>query len=342
MRHSLSSLSGLIAAAALEAALLSAGCGRGGTCVSVEGDVWHTAYHVKYVGAESLRDSLAGVFEEVDAALSVFNAGSEISRVNRNDTSVRAGRMMREVFGDALRVSGKSGGAFDPTVGPLVDLWGFGRRGTARALVSQSAVDSVLPAVGMRECRIDREGRVIKKSLSTEFDFSAIAKGYACDEAARMLERNGVTSYLIEIGGEIVGAGLNPEGRPWRVMVENPLSPPDSVGASGLGVVEVRDKALATSGRSRRQRKADGRTLSHIINPLTGYPEVSSVLSATVLAPRCMTADAFATACMAMHPDSALAMLEREPEVEGLIVLADSTGSSLRVLTTSGFRLLAG
>ncbi|MDE6009958.1 MAG: FAD:protein FMN transferase [Muribaculaceae bacterium] len=304
---------------------LFSGCSGRESFSELSGDVWTTSYHISYGSAQPIQDSIDRIFREIDRSLSMFNDSSLICRVNRNDTSVRVDRMLREIFGKSVAIYKASGGAFDPTVGPLVDLWGFGRSsGTSSAMPSDEGIAEALGKVGLGRCHIDSEGRLIKKSPETRFDFSAIAKGYACDRIAALFRRNNIRDFLIEIGGEIYAGGRNPEGEPWRIMIENPLDSSGITGNSSLKIVELSDRSIATSGNYRRFRYNTGRKISHIIDPKTGYPRSGDVISATVTAPDCMTADALATACMAMTADSALRMLKRFPDVEGLIVTEKS------------------
>jgi thiamine biosynthesis lipoprotein len=238
---------------------------------------------------------------------------------------------MRRVFLESLKINALSRGAFDPTVGPLVDLWGFGpsnkTHGDLAAAPSQESIDSMRALVGIADCRLLPGGKIVKKHPATRFDFSAIAKGYACDLVAELLERNGVTNYLIEIGGEIKVGGVNPQGSSWRVMIDAPIFNNDSIIHDGMAVIAISDEAVATSGNYRNYHKAGDSQVSHTINPVTGRPISSEVLSATVIAPDCITADALATACMVMPIDSARAMLNAIPDVAGLFVTIDADGN---------------
>ena len=180
---------------------------------------------------------------------------------------------------------------YDPTVGPLCELWGFGKSDFHEA-PSDSAIAAVLESVGIQECRIDSAGRVIKKTSGTLFDFSSVAKGYGIDCIGRMFDRNGVQDYMIEIGGEVLVSGVNPKGLPWHIQIDSPS------GGLSHEPFEVRElgpekTALATSGNYRNYRTdCTGTTFGHIISPVTGRPAATSVLSVTVEAPQCALADA--------------------------------------------------
>lgn len=302
---------------------------------SAEGMVWNTLYHITYASNVSLDDSIHAVMKRVEMSLSAFNDSSVVSRVNRNE-SVVVDSMFRKVFLESQRVSRVSGGAFDPTVGALINLWGFGTKGHDTTPPTEAQVDSAMQLVGIVDCRIDSAGCVAKKSPLTMINFSAIAKGYGADEIGRMMRRNGVDDYMIEIGGEIATGGKSPRGTLWRVRIDAPVESADSIIHDNMGVVEVTDCGIATSGNYRNFRVIDGKSMGHTINPFTGEPAVNGILSATVIAPECMTADALATACMIMPLDSATAMIESQKGVSAMFVTAGDT-TKWAVHHTAGF-----
>ena len=301
---------------------------------TTEGVMWNTTYHISYRSAEDLHDSIISVMKQVEQSLSPFAESSLISAVNRGD-SVIADSLLTRIFNASQEVNRVSHGAFDPTVAPLVNLWGYGYRTTGIEPTS-SSIDSLLMSVGIAECSIASDGRVVKKSLSTEFNFSAITKGYGCDLVGEMLARNGCQDYMVEIGGEIVVAGRSPRGGEWRIMVDAPVDCDTAIVHERMAVVELSDIGVATSGNYRNYRETpDGRTW-HTISPRDGRPAITDLLSATVIAPNCMLADAYATACMAQHADSALAMIESLDGVEALLVTRDT------VLTSRNFPAISG
>lgn len=321
-------LCAVTAIVALSAVL--AACGRE-SYREMSGAVWGTTYNIIYRSDRALDDSVRAEMRRVELSLSMFCDSSTVSRINRGETDA-ADPMFAEVFAEARRVAAASGGAFDPTVAPLVELWGFGRH-RHDSVPSREAVDSVLATVGIADCRM--EGlTVVKKHGGTQFDFSAIAKGYGCDRVASVLARNGCGDYMVEIGGEVVVGGKSPRGDNWRVMIDAPVGGEVPV-HERLAVIEP-EGGVATSGNYRNYRDTPGGRVGHTIDPLTGYPRQTVTLGATVVAPRCMTADALATAIMAMEPDSAVAMVERMEGVEALIVTGDSAGYST-VRHTAGF-----
>lgn len=319
------------------------GCNSPKPYRTCEGIIWSTTYHVTYASNALLDDSIRTVMQQVDHSVSAFNPRSIISAINRNDTSAVADTILRRVFEESIRINRFSHGAFDPTVGPLVDLWGFGPSNATHSdsiqAPSKAAIDSVLMLVGMADCELLSDGHVRKKHPGTQFNFSAIAKGYACDLVAAMLERNGVENYMVEIGGEINVKGERQMGQQWRVMIDAPIPSTDSIIHTGTAIIRLTDDGVATSGNYRNFHKTDVGTVGHTISPVTGHPVTTRVLSVTILAPDCITADALATACMVMPMDSARAMLNDIPEAAGLFVTTDSDGL-WELHPTRGFPLL--
>lgn len=319
MKTSFKIILGLLGGAML---MLSAGCGRPKVYRTADGAVWNTTYHITYRASVDLHDSIRAVMRGVEASLSPFAKGSLISRVNRGE-SVVADTLMVRVLAESKRVWELSGGAFDPTVSPLINLWGFGYK-PGDPEPSQAKIDSLLPSVGLMECYIDASGVIMKKSPGTEFNFSAITKGYGCDLVGEMLARNGATDYMVEIGGEIALRGSNPRGQLWRIMVDAPVEGTDGPVHEELAVVALTDCGVATSGNYRNFHETGEGRAWHTISPVTGRPAHTDILSATVIAPTTMLADALATACMASRATDALAMIARIPDTEALLVTADT------------------
>lgn len=313
-------------------AIFLAGCngaaGRRDRWHTIDGAVWRTTYHIVYESPLQLDDSVIAVLNNIDRSLSVFNSASIVAAVNRGDTAVRADRMFAEVFAASKQVWEASDGRFDPTLGAAIRLWGFGPGSDTIAPPSQSAIDSVRSLVGLDRCGITPDGRVIRKHPLTEFNFSAIAKGYACDEVAAMLRRNGAENYMVEIGGEIALRGTNSRGKPWRVMIDAPCEGD----ASGrpvhlrLAEIEADSGGIATSGNYRNFRDVAGQgRVGHTIDPVSCRPVRQQILSATVTAQSAMLADAIATACMTGSASDAARIISRFPGAGCLVVMPDST-----------------
>lgn len=291
-----------------------------------EGMAWGTTYHIIYKSASDLGDTIAAEIARIDSTLSPFCKGSIISRVNAGDTSARADRGLADVFALSQRVCRISGGAFDPTVAPLINLWGFGYAEGAADVPDSAAIDSALRSVGILDCSIDADGRVIKKSPATEFNFSAVAKGYGVDRVAEALRRCGCSDYMVEIGGEIALRGRNSRGEDWHIQVDAPESGPNGeIVHSRMAMLALTDCCIATSGNYRNYRQTSAGAVGHTISPSTGRPVATSTLSATIIAPDCALADALATASMAMPADQAANMLRAEG-VRAILAVAEPDG----------------
>lgn len=332
MKNKLRNISGLRLLPWCIAAIISiSSCAHVAEYRQCDGAVWGTTFHIVYRGDRALDDSIHSVMREVELSLSPFCDSSIVSRVNRNE-SVVLDSMFVSVFEMSRQVNRLSEGAFDPTVAPIVNLWGFGyKNGIGEP--SKEQIDSALMLVGMHDSRIV-DGKVEKRHPSTEFNFSAIAKGYGSDAVAGMLRRNGCHDYMVEIGGEIVVSGHSPRGGSWNVAIDAPIESGDSIVHDRMVVIPVDDCAVATSGNYRNYRETSRGRVGHTINPLTGYPVATSTLSVTVVAPTCALADALATACMAMPFDRANRMIESLPSAAALFVLSDSIGGWTTIATS--------
>ena len=257
------------------------------------GSVFHTIYHVKYEASELLTDKIDAEFQKFNLSLNPFNPNSIISKVNQNEP-VEADDWFIEVFNKAREVSDHSDGVFDITCAPLVNLWGFGF--SKMDSVTPQMIDSIKQFVGYQKVKLD--GRiVVKEDPRILLNCSAIAKGYASDIIARLLEREGVKNYMVEIGGEVTMKGVNQNGNCWRIGINKPED--DSTGLRNdiEEVVQLCKKGgVATSGNYRNYYVKDGKKYAHTIDPRTGYPSEQNILSATIVADDCITADAYATA----------------------------------------------
>lgn len=289
-----------------------------------EGEIFGTFWHATYQSERNLRPEIEAELRKVDASLSPFNPSSVIARVNRGE-DVAVDGMFRDVFTLAQRISEDTGGAFDITVAPLVNAWGFGTKG--RRTPTQAAIDSLRQMVGWRKVSL-RDGHVVKQDPRVQLDCSAIAKGYGSDRVARLLRHSGITNYMIEIGGEIVTSGNSPRRLPWKIGVTKPTDDTLAAGQELQTVLNVTDKAMATSGNYRNYRFVAGRKYAHTIDPKTGRPVQHSLLSATVLAADCATADAYATAFMVMGIGKAEELLRRHPELMACLIYAGPDGGN--------------
>ncbi len=290
--------------------------------------VWNTTYHITYNGNPELRDSILMVLNRVGKSLNVFDTTSIVSRVNLNYSTI-VDSSFKRVYNVSKRINSASEGMFDPTLSPLITAWGFGPGNKLTA--DTIAIDSILNYVGIGKTRLEGD-KIIKDDPRIQFNFSAVAKGYGCDEVAAMFTRNGVTDYLVEIGGEIAVCGKNPGGGLWSVSIDRPIQTDSTVNHDACGVIHLTNAGIATSGNYRNFKKEGGKTLGHTISPLTGRPIATDVISATVIAPTAMEADATATACMASGSQKSKTLLQRL-RFEGMLILSDST-----IWMTPGFK----
>jgi thiamine biosynthesis lipoprotein len=279
---------------------------------------------------DEIRQAIEDDLARVNALLSTWDEESELSRFNRS-TSVEPFAVAPETF-DVLRwaqtITGQTGGAFDITVGPLVDAWGFGARDDPDASPSEDEIARLREATGMHHLELDPDGRWVRKRRpDIRCDVSAIVPGYAADRIAALLGRRGFTNVLVDVGGELVARGRNERGVPWRVAVERPDG---SAGRPVERVVGLRDAAVATSGDYRNYREIDGRRVPHILDPRTGRPVEHGLASVTVIDTLGVRADALATALMVLGPDEGLALAEALDVAALLLVRREGGGFDAR------------
>lgn len=326
---------------ALSAIILIAGmlygCSRPKPYLRYEGVTWGTTFVITYSSNVDLSDSIRAVMHDVDMSLSPFNPASALSRINSSDSLQKVDPMFRTVFDASLMINAMSHGAFDPTLGPVINLWGFGKDGTISRTPTPGQIDSAMAYVGIADCSIDSLGLFHKKHSGTQLNFSAIAKGYGCDLVAEMLERNGCHDFIVEIGGEMVVRGQSPRHSPWRVQIDAPVPGGTSVVHDGMAVIEIDSAAIATSGDYRNYVTIDSLTYGHTINPVTGTPARNRTLSVTVMAPSCMLADGLATAAMVLPMDSAVRIITALEGCEALFVTRDSVNEAWEFHATPGF-----
>ena len=287
------------------------------------GSVFHTIYHIKYEGSEILTKKIDAEFQKFNLSLNPFNPNSIISKVNRNEP-VEVDDWFIEVFNRAKEVSDHSEGIFDITCAPLVNLWGFGF--SKMDSVTPQMIDSIKQFVGYQKIRLDGR-KVVKDDSRILLNCSAIAKGYASDVIARLLEREGIENYMVEIGGEVTMKGVNQNGKCWRIGINKPEDDSTGVKNDIEEVVQLCKKGgVATSGNYRNYYVKDGKKYAHTIDPRTGYPSEQSILSATIVAEDCITADACATAFMAMGLEKAREAAKNIPGIEYYVIYSDENG----------------
>jgi thiamine biosynthesis lipoprotein len=306
----------------------------------LEGRTMGTTWHVTVVGRASidgLQEKIERRLEEVNQSFSTYREDSEINRFSRFRAvgqEFPVSRDFHRVMTMAARVFALSGGAWDGTVRPLVDLWGFGPLPPVGEPPTPERIEALRKDVGFDRIEI-RAGALVKRQAAVTLDLSSIAKGFGVDAVTEVIRGEGFRDFLVEIGGEVYGAGSRRDGRAWRVGINRPQadSAPDEI----YRVAPLRDAAFATSGDYRSFFVRDGVRYSHVLDPRTGRPVSNGVVSVSVVAPDCALADGLATAVMVMGADAGLALLERLPAVEGLVVVETKDGR-LEDHGTSGFR----
>lgn len=298
--------------------------------IAITGTTMGTTYSIKYLNEDrlNLKGSLDSLLETYNQSLSTYIPNSEISQFNNNTLIKFELPYFYTVLEASKEVYSKTGGAFDPTVMPLVNAWGFGPQDSA--MPDSNHVDSLRALVSFDSLFYDSVS-ICKLKEGVQLDFSAIAKGNAVDVVADFLKEKGLKDMFVEIGGEIAAYGNNETGKPWAVYIEKPVK--DSLQA--MATVRLDNKAIATSGNYRRFYMKDGKKYAHTISPFTGYPVEHSLLSASVFADNCTIADAYATAFMVLGLDGAQKILEENSEIEAYLIYSDE-GGTLKSYITPG------
>ncbi len=291
--------------------------------VSIQGNIFGTIYHITYQSDKDLQHDIEQALAEVDQSLSPFNPQSIITKVNNNEDVLVDDKFV-EVFNLAQKISQDTDGAFDITVAPLVNHWGFGFKTTNSP--DMHAIDSLISFVGYQKVTLGKDRRIRKNDSRLMLDCSAIAKGYGSDIVAKVLESHDVNNYMIEIGGEIVTKGVSEKRSPWRIGINRPTEDPTNMNNEIEAILQITDLSMATSGNYRNFYYKDGKKYAHTIDPHTGLPVEHSLLSATVVAQRCAIADAYATAFMVLGLEKSKAILQRHSELMAYLIYADHEG----------------
>lgn len=304
-----------------------------GPYLSIAGFTQGTTYHMTYQSPSSdsldLREEIDALLAEFDQSLSTYIDTSRISLINRNLTD-QADEYLETVFEEALRVHELSNGAFDITVGPLIDAWGFGRGGKME--MTQEVIDSLLQYVGMEKVSLEN-GRVVKADPGIRLDVNAIAQGFAVDVVCAYLDQLKIRSYMVEIGGELRTKGLSPRADDWKVGIDRPEYGNLVPGEDLQEVIRLPGRALASSGNYRKYYEVDGKKIVHTVDPATGYTRMSNLLSVTIITDECITADALSTSCMALGMEKAKELILSQDEVDALFIYSDNDGSYLEWMT---------
>lgn len=308
--------------------------------VTDDGRVFGTFYKIKYASnGKDVKTEYLAALAAVDTALSTFNKQSTITRVNLSSDSVLLSdkdSLFIKVYNKACEISTITNGAFDITVAPLVNAYGFGFD------PNRSTPDSVIAElknyVGWKKVSLSPSGYIKKENPNVKLDASAIAKGFGSDAVARVLRQNGINDFMVEVGGEVVCSGVNDKGKVWSIGINKPIEDSTMQHTNELQrVVQLDGKALATSGNYLQYYYKNGTKYAHTIDPCSGKPVNHTLLSSSIIADDCMTADALATACMVIGVDSALSLIESLPNVEGYFIYAGNNGEYLEK-HTNGFK----
>ena len=296
-----------------------------------EGMVFGTIYKITYQHDDDLQEDIKQALMEMDNSLSPYNPNSIITRINHNeDTTLNT--HFTHVYGLAQQISAETEGAFDITVAPLVNAWGFGFMHSID--IAPNVIDSLRQFVGYQKTRMEG-GKIVKDDERLMLDCSAIAKGYGVDVVARTLDQKGVKHYMVDIGGEVVLKGKSPRMKDWRIGINKPIEDSLSVNQELQTILEISDIGMATSGNYRKFYYKDGKRYAHTIDPRLGTPVQHNILSATVLAKDCTTADAYATAFMVMGLEKALDFCQKHPELNAYFI-CDGEGDSYEIHYTPG------
>ena len=289
---------------------------------SINGLVFGTIYNITYQYDGDLKSEIEAELKRFDGSLSPFNDTSIISRINRNEEIV-TDSFFQTCFNRSMEISEETNGAFDITIAPLANVWGFGfKKGE---FPDSMKIDSLLQITDYKNVKLV-DGRVVKEDPRIMLSCSAVAKGYSVDVVARLLEKKGIQNYMVDIGGEIVAKGKNSRNGLWRIGINKPIDDSLSVNQEIQTILELSDAGLATSGNYRNFYYKDGKKYAHTIDPRTGYPVQHSILSSTVVAEDCMTADALATSFMVMGLEEAEKFCKANPMIDAYFIYSGENG----------------
>jgi thiamine biosynthesis lipoprotein len=312
-----------------------AGCQFGIEQIHLEGFAQGTYYSIKYYDSQNrnLQVAVDSLLEDFNKTASIYDKTSIISRINRNEEKVSLNDDFKQLYAFAMEVSRQTDGAFDITVGQLVNAWGFGNE--KRQTMTRQKVDSLLSCVGYKRIELKND-KLIKQSPCIKLDFNAIAQGYSVDKIGKFLEALHIDNYLIDIGGEVLAKG-NKKGTPWKVGIEQP-APHKEQHQQIITSIPLNNMALVTSGNYRKYYEENGKRFAHTISPQSGYPVDHGLLSVTVLSGTATMADAYATAFMVMGMEASIKFLKKNKDMEAFFIYQKS--DSIYTCATEGFKQL--
>ena len=299
------------------------------------GNTQGTSYSIKYVSPKGInyQNDIDSIFKAVDLSLSTYINESIISKINRNE-NVIIDSIFTRVFEMSLKIANETNGSFDPTIAPLVNFWGFGFEEIPNK--NENKLFSLMQSVGYKKISI-KDGHIIKENPNTLIDFNAIAQGFTVDLIGEHLQKIGLTNYMIEIGGELKCSGLNADEKPWRIGIDKPSE--EIQKERHLAIIEVSNKSVASSGNYRKLKidQETGIKYAHTINPKTGMPTITDLLSVTIVSESCMQADAIATACMVMGKEKSINYIISKPQIDALLIYSGPKGEWIKY-QTEGFK----
>jgi len=312
---------------------ISTSCSNKQKEFKLSGETQGTFFHITYYGEKDYSNEIDSLLTDFDLIASIYNKNSIISKINQNDSNIKVNSTFIDIFNIGVNVSNQTNGAFDMSIGPLVNAWGFGPEEAIEP--DSTTIDSLLKLINYKKIYLI-DNTIIKDNPNIKLDFNAIAKGYAVDLVGDFLSSKNIESYLVEIGGEIITKGHKPNGDDWIVGIEMPAETANAP-QQPQSRISVSNMAVATSGNYRNYYEQNGERFAHTINPKTGYPVQHSLLSVTVIAKTCATADAYATAFMVLGKEKALEIAEKIKNLEIYLIYYNSKTEKNETVFSSGF-----
>jgi thiamine biosynthesis lipoprotein len=294
--------------------------------MKISGFAQGTTYNITYENStnQDYSQDIDSILKAFDRSLSIYDSTSIISRINKNDPTAEADDWFVDVFNKSAEVNTSSAGAFDITVGPVVNAWGFGSGPVMKH--DTAFIDSLLQYVGMEKVKLENR-KVIKKYPGVKLDVNALAQGYSVDVVCDFFRKNGLKNYLVEIGGEVRGKGTNAKDKFWQIGIDKPSDGNMEPGKELQAIIGIDNKALATSGNYRAFYVENGVKYAHTIDPKTGFPARNTLLSATVVCDDCMTADAYATAFMVLGVEKSKELAQKLQGIDVYFVYSNPQGN---------------
>lgn len=305
--------------------------------VKIEGEAQGTTYHITYFDRQNrnFKPEIEKILVNFDKSVSTYLPTSIISRINKNEMDIKVDHYFKTCFKKAKEIWKSTNGAFDPTVYPLVNAWGFGPE--KKQKIDKIKIDSILEFVGFDLIKL-KGNRIVKKDSRVQLDFNAFAQGYSVDVVSEFLNSKKINSYLVEIGGEVYAKGKKPDDTNWTVGIEKPINNKVTENANPIeAIIKLENLATATSGDYRKYTLIDGIKYAHHIDPKTGYPTKNNLLSASIFSKECITSDASATGILVMGIEKAKLYLESHPEIQAYLIYSGENGN-YQVFESNGLK----